>query len=169
MNTRLFLISVRGAFLEWGPGCFLTTVALTDETVDPFAVGVRTMGEWVVLSRHADQSTATSVSVAWLQAILGSTDGALLIWDAERQEITDELCDVDCFADVVIRDFADRTPEPLMTMDTQSWPVAVHASPQQTLRGQELPAHSEPIYRAGATPWTPRPCADPKPHKGRVA
>ena len=54
-------------------------------------------------------------------------------------------------------------------LDTQSGPVAVHASPQQTLRGQELPAHSEPIYRAGATPWTPRPCADPPPHKGRVA
>ena len=88
---RLTLLSVKGAFTEWGPGCLLTTLNLTDETENAAAVGVRTGGEWVVLSRHADQETASRQCTEWLSWIMSCPEGALLRWDVEQGRVVDEL------------------------------------------------------------------------------
>ena len=133
MKKRLILLSLREAFMEWGPGCVLTTVNLADETVDTVAVGVRTGGEWIVLSRHADQATASDQCVKckwllkWLRAIMDAPEGGLIYWDTETQTIKDELEGQDgegAFAETPLIDTLPDVPEDGGMSEHQSLVVA---------------------------------------------
>lgn len=148
MNKRLILLSVLGTFAEWGPGCLLNIVTLAEETVNQFAVGVRTGGEWLVLSRHADQETASGKTVVWLQAILAAVDGGLLHWDDEKQQVVDELEeDEEAFAEPVSEETLDDIEQKFLKLLAQQEPDHPWVCKLRTPREGNHPRSKEFVRR----------------------
>lgn len=125
--VRIFLLSAKGSFLEWGAGCAIcvhpspgtyrvsasggSTFIWLAEFVRPKASELPTLE-----SGHVDTETpeyaayleddnvaarkAAGCAALYLQAILGTSEGALLRWDSERGQVVDELDeDESAFAD----------------------------------------------------------------------
>ena len=140
MSTRLILLSESGNFIEWGPGCALAVAKAIrgDEGDSVFAVS---LGARLDLGEFADIKQAEAVRALWLAAILGATDGGLLRWDEETGQVVDEMAEADCFAEMVLRDFADRPIGEKPAPQINQAPAVVGCSHRMMLDGGVYPRH----------------------------